>query len=53
VERISQNRQNAASREQTPLIEIARLLARQAARAWAEATQSADLPQTTCMESRK
>jgi hypothetical protein len=31
------------------LIEIARLLARQAAREWAEATKSAHLPQTTSM----
>jgi len=53
VGRIGPNRQNASSRELTPLIEIARLLAQQAAREWAEAAQGTDLPQTASMESRK
>jgi hypothetical protein len=42
--RLGPNRQNSTSRELAPLIEIARLLARQAARECAELGRGADLP---------
>lgn len=51
--RIGPNRQNAASREQPLLIEIVRLLARQAVREWVQAAQSADLLQTTSTDQQE